>query len=75
MAERVVTVEVGGKEFPAVPVKVTATTENFNEYVLEDGARLKVKLVLTEVRRVEGAKDNLGRPIYILLSKNVVDLQ
>jgi hypothetical protein len=45
--------------------------EHFNEYVVEDGTILRVKLVATEVLRVDGAYDVEGNPIYLVASTNV----
>jgi hypothetical protein len=46
--------------------------EHWNEYLLEDGSVLKMKLVVTEVVRVEGQYDPQGNPAYMVNSTNVV---
>lgn len=46
--------------------------EHWNEYLVEDGSVLRVKLVATEVIRLDGQYDQEGNPIYILNSTNVL---
>jgi len=45
--------------------------EDWNEYELADGARLKVKLVLIDVLRMP-VYNPLGEPIYRIMSQNLV---
>jgi len=45
--------------------------EDWNEYELADGTRLKVKLVLVDVLRMPDYSP-LGEPIYQIMSQNVV---
>lgn len=46
--------------------------EHWNEYLVEDGSVLRVKLVGTEVIRLDGQYDQEGNPVYILNSTNVM---
>lgn len=46
--------------------------EHWSEYLVEDGTVLRVKLVATEVIRVDGEYDQEGNPVYILNSTNVM---
>ncbi len=46
--------------------------EHWNEYLVEDGSVLRVKLVATEVIRLDGQYDQEGNPVYILNSTNVM---
>lgn len=46
--------------------------EHWNEYLVEDGSVLRVKLVATEVVRVDGQYDQEGNPLYIVNSTNVL---
>ena len=43
-----------------------------NEYLVEDGSVLRVKLVATEVIRLDDQYDNEGNPIYVVNSTNVL---
>jgi hypothetical protein len=45
--------------------------ENWNEYLLDDGAVVRIKLVVTEVLRLEGKYDAEGNPFYLVKTTNV----
>lgn len=45
--------------------------ESWNEYQLEDGTNLKMKLVITRVIRTKKYKANL-EPVYYVNSQNVI---
>jgi hypothetical protein len=63
-----------GREGVAMVIPVNNTTENWNEYLLDDGTVLKIKIVLTEVMRVEGEFDPQGNPMYLVNSQPVVNV-
>jgi len=46
-------------------IQVSAATEQWNEYTLDDGTRIRIKPVVTEVWRVVDAWDNEGNPLYV----------
>jgi hypothetical protein len=46
--------------------------ENWNEYLLDDGTVLRLKLVVTEVVRVDSHHDPDGNPVYLVKSQNVM---
>jgi hypothetical protein len=46
--------------------------EHWNEYLVDDGTLLRVKLVATEVVKVDGQFDQEGNPVYVLNSANVM---
>jgi hypothetical protein len=46
--------------------------EHWNEYLIEDGSTLKVKLVATEIIKVDNEYDDQGNPLYALHSTQVV---
>lgn len=58
-----------------VDVPVKSATEFFNQYELEDGTIMKVKNVATSFLRVEGQFLPDGRPIYLVLSAPVVNVE
>ena len=66
-----VMIHFGGREAAATPVDVNQSNERWNEYFLEDGTILKMKLVLTKVLRVDGEYDPEGNPVYVMQSTNV----
>ncbi|MFC7230693.1 hypothetical protein ACFQMM_03490 [Saliphagus sp. GCM10025308] len=53
-------------------VDFDTVSEEWNEYELEDGTSLKVKLVLQKVMRAEDKYTPAGEPIYQISSQNVV---
>lgn len=48
--------------------------ENWNEYLLDDGTVVSLKLVVTEVVRIDSLKDDLGQPVYMVKSSNVMNV-
>ncbi len=45
--------------------------ENWNEYLADDGTVIRIKLVVTEVLRIDGQYDEQGNPAYLIKSSNV----
>lgn len=56
----------------AVELDYEVVREDWNEYELEDGTRLKVKIVLQKVLRSDDAHTAMGEPIYQFSSQNAV---
>jgi hypothetical protein len=54
----------GGEEVEAEVVGFRATGEHWNEYLLDDGTVFRIKLVLTEISRLEDRYDANGDPVY-----------
>ena len=50
------------------------TGEHWSEYLLDDGTVARLKLVVTNVYRVEGQRDAKGQPVYVIESTNVVSI-
>lgn len=71
MANEKVTIHMGGRQVQATPIEVNQSGERWNEYFLEDGTVLKMKLVLKKVFRVDGEHDEEGNPVYVMQSTNV----
>lgn len=44
----------------------SSSGEHFNEYLLDDGTVLKIKLVVTEVLKVGDLHDPQGNPVYVI---------
>lgn len=61
-----------GKEVAAEEMEFKAINENWNEYELEDGSRIKIKLVCGKIIKIENEYDDDGNPVYRLLSTNVL---
>ena len=64
-----------GNEFDAIILPFQAGVEHWNEYLVDDGSVIRIKLVVTEVLRLEGQYDPAtGDPIYIAKSQNIVNV-
>jgi hypothetical protein len=74
MANEKVTINMGGRQVQATPVDVNQSSERWNEYFLEDGTVLKMKLVLKKVFKVDGEFDEEGNPVYVMQSTNVTSV-
>ena len=74
MANEKVMINMGGKQVQATPVDVNHSGEKWNEYLLEDGTVLKMKLVLKKVFKVDGEYDDEGNPVYVMQSTNVTSI-
>ncbi|MEM3139821.1 MAG: hypothetical protein QXU17_06450 [Archaeoglobaceae archaeon] len=64
--------EIAKKRRPTA-VKIRAIVgDDWNEYELEDGSRIKIKTIVTKVLRLDGFYDAYGNPVYIIQSQMVV---
>ncbi len=61
-----------GNEVEATVIDVTGTHEMWNDYMLEDGTSLRLKVVVTEVLRLDDRYDGEGNPVYMIRSSNVL---
>jgi hypothetical protein len=61
-----------GQEHEAEPIGFRTSGEHFNEYLLDDGTVLRIKLVLTEVFKVKDAYDRDGNPAYLARHSQVI---
>lgn len=62
-----------------VPVQATeigfrSSGEHWNEYLLDDGSVIRIKLVATSALRVDGMFDDEGNPVYVVQSTNVMNI-
>jgi hypothetical protein len=55
----------------ATIVPFRGDVEHWNEYLLDDGTVVRMKLVVTEVARLDGEYDDEGNPVYVINSSNV----
>jgi hypothetical protein len=53
---------------------INQTNEYWNQYLLDDGTVIKMKLVATKVLRVDNKYDQEGNPLYIIQSTNVTSV-
>lgn len=73
MADKV-KINFGNELVEATPINVNQANEYFNQYFLEDGTVLKMKLVATKVFRIDDRFDQEGNPIYFVQSTNVLSV-
>ncbi|MBI3317349.1 MAG: hypothetical protein HYZ85_05025 [Candidatus Omnitrophica bacterium] len=69
-----VTIQFGGRDAEAVLVEVNQASEKWNEYFLDDGSTIKMKLILKKVLKVENEFDGEGNPVYVMQSTNVTSV-
>jgi len=64
-----------GQEADAEDIDIVQASEHWNQYLLEDGSTIKMKLVTTKIVRLVGQYDQLGNPVYFVNSTNVVSVE
>lgn len=64
----------GRGDVEAEEVRISSAHEHWNEYLLEDGTTLRLKIVLSDVHRVPDVFDDEGDPLYVARSTNVMDV-
>jgi hypothetical protein len=60
------------REVEVTPLTYRAAGEHWNEYLVDDGTVVRVKLVVTEILRIDGQYDNDRNPLYVVRSGNVI---
>lgn len=61
-----------GSEVDATVLSFQAGGEHWNEYLVDDGTVIRVKLVATEILRLDGQYDAQDNPVYLVQSTNVM---
>lgn len=56
-------------------IEINQASEYWNQYLLEDGTVIKMKLVATKVVRLVNQYDQAGNPVYFINSTNVVSIE
>ena len=64
----------GGGFADASVIDISSSQEHWNQYLLDDGTVLKLKVVATEILRMDDQYDQEGNPIYVVKSTNVVSV-
>ena len=65
---------LGGKEIWAELIPVQQAKEGWSQYLLTDGSIVKIKMVVTDIFRVDGEYDPEGNPVYYVKSTNVLSV-
>ncbi len=61
-----------GEEVDALEVKYKSVREDWNEYDIDDGSTIRVKLLVSDIVRLVDKFDPEGNPVYVVKSGNVV---
>ena len=64
-------INFNGKEADAIPIDVNQSDEHWNDYLLDDGSKVRMKLTLLKAIKVENEFDRDGNPVYLMQSTNV----
>ncbi len=67
-------INYAGRDVDAVPVEINQASEVWNQYLLDDGSVVKIKMVATKVLRVEGVYDEERNPVYLVRSTNIMSV-
>lgn len=65
-------VVAAGKLVDAEVVEVREATRPWTDFLLEDGTRLRVNVVILNCHRIEGEYDQRGNPKYLVNTQNVI---
>lgn len=74
MAEIKKSIKLLGFDVTVTDVPITMANENFAEYDLEDGSKIRVKFVASSFLRVEGQYALDGKPVYLVFSAPAVNV-
>ena len=74
MAERKRKIPLGpdGEMKEVTVLNFNPTAEHWTEVFVDDGTVIKLKLVITDVYRVDGEYDAEGNPVYSVRSQNIL---
>lgn len=61
-----------GSPLPTTEIGFRTSGEYWNEYLVDDGSVIRLKVVVTDVMRVDGAYDPEGNPMYVTKSTNIM---
>jgi len=64
-------INIGDRTIEAEDMEFKTEAEEWNEYQVEDGHAVRVKLVVSSILKT-GERDRQGSPVYIVQSTNIV---
>lgn len=64
--------EFEGEMHDALELDFDVEKENWNIYLIEDGTKIRMRLVVAKILKIEGKWDQEGNPIYSIKSGNMV---
>ena len=70
--DKIVKVPYQGKTVDGVDLEFKTKSEGWNEYETSDGSVIRIKVIASNIVRIEGESDQEGNPIYAVKSTNVM---
>jgi len=64
-------INIGDRTIEAEDMEFSTRREDWNEYMVEDGYTVRIKLVVSSILKT-GERDPQGNPVYIVQSTNIV---
>lgn len=64
-------INIGDRSIEAEDMEFKTDREDWNEYQVEDGFVVRIKLVVSSILKT-GERDPQGNPVYIVQSTNIV---
>ncbi len=64
-------INIGDRTIEAEDMEFATRREDWNEYMVEDGYTLRIKLVVSSILKTE-ERDPQGNPVYIVQSTNIL---
>jgi len=70
--ERTIKVPFQGKTVDGLDMDFKSIKEDWNEYQINDGTIVRMKVVVVNIAKVTDKYDNEGNPVYIVKTSNVL---
>lgn len=64
-------INIGDRVIEAEDMEFQTVREDWNEYAVEDGYSVRIKLVVSSILKT-GERDAQGSPVYVVQSTNIV---
>ena len=68
------TVDFQGRKVQGEVVEFAAVPENWTSYELADGTKLKLKLSLLEIVRLDEFQPQTGDPVYVFTAQQIANI-
>jgi len=72
--ERSIKVPFEGKIVEGLEMGFKSISEDWNEYEVNDGTIIRLKVVVTNIAKLTDRYDKEGSPIYVVKSSNVLSI-
>lgn len=70
--ERTIKVPFEGKTVDGLDMDFKSIKEDWNEYQINDGTIVRMKVVVVNIAKLTDKYDNEGNPVYIVKTSNVL---